>query len=195
MAVKIIFWSCLVAILGYFAYQELTVVTDSISLQTVIPAKRSDVFRVLLNPEFVPLKFQPLCVSISNITTSQEQDGPKTFQFIMQERISFLGFHQISKVITFQVNVTVIQENAEIHNSMNPVGGIIQVRHTWKMTDSKSNGGEDETLLEDHFEFTTRCLLARFVKRTALGVHTDMLKSIRKHFIETSKKHNDDTSA
>ena len=60
MAMKVIFWSCLVAVLGYFAYQELTVVTDSISVQMNIPARRADVFRLLLDPEFVPLKFQPL---------------------------------------------------------------------------------------------------------------------------------------
>ena len=127
-------------------------------------------------------------VSFSNITRSQEQDGPETVQFIMQEKISSL-------LITFQVNVTVIQENAEIHNRINPMGGIIQIRQTWKMTDSESNGSEDETLLEDHVEFTTRCLLARFAKWTALGAHTNMLEHIRQHFIETSKKHNDDTSA
>ena len=60
MAIKIIFWSCVVAVFGYFAYQELTFVTDSISVQEHIPAKRSDVFRLLLDPEFVPRKFQPL---------------------------------------------------------------------------------------------------------------------------------------
>ena len=60
MATKVIFWSCVVAVFAYFAYQELTVVTDSISVQVHLPAKRSDVFRLLLDPEFVPRKFQPL---------------------------------------------------------------------------------------------------------------------------------------
>ncbi|XP_078362886.1 uncharacterized protein LOC144647018 [Oculina patagonica] len=194
MAIKVIFWSCLVAALGYFAYQELTVVTDSISVKMHIPAKRSDVFRLLINPEFVPLKYQPLCVSVSNVTKSQEQDGPKTFQFIMKERVVLIGFFNISKMVAFLVNVTVIEENAIIRNRLNVMGGIVQVTQHWYMTDSKNNNG-DETLLEDHFEFTTARLLSRFTKKEASAAHATMMKNIRQHFIDSSQKRNDDMSA
>ena len=60
MAFKIIFCSCLVAAIAYLTYQELTVITDSYSLEIVVPAKRSDVFRLLLDPKFVLLKFHPM---------------------------------------------------------------------------------------------------------------------------------------
>jgi len=60
MALKIFFWSCLLAVLAYLTYQELTVVTDSYSMQIQIPAKRFGVFRVLVDPELFPLKIHPL---------------------------------------------------------------------------------------------------------------------------------------
>ena len=60
MAVRIIFGSCIVAVLSYLAYQELTFVTVEFSLKMDIPAKRSELFELLLdNPEFY-LKVHPL---------------------------------------------------------------------------------------------------------------------------------------
>lgn len=57
--VKIVLWSCLGAVLGYFAIQEFTVVTESFLIQKLIPAKRKDVFDLLINPDYI-LKFHPL---------------------------------------------------------------------------------------------------------------------------------------
>lgn len=122
MAFKIIFWSCLLAVLAYFTYQELTVVTDNFSIQIQIPAKRSDVFRVLLDPELSPLKTHPWCVRVSNITSSPEQDGSKTLQYINDERVPLLPLLNFSQVITFQVNMTVIEENAIVQNRVNIMG-------------------------------------------------------------------------
>ena len=51
--------SCVVAVLGYFLYQELKEVAVKISPTIFIPAKRSSVFEVLTNPENF-LKFHPL---------------------------------------------------------------------------------------------------------------------------------------
>lgn len=59
MAAKMLLGSCLVAVLGYLAYQELTFVTTEFSLKMLIPAKRSEVFQLLDNPEFY-LKVHPL---------------------------------------------------------------------------------------------------------------------------------------
>ena len=60
MAVRIIIGSCLVAVVSYLSYQELTFVTVEFSLKMDIPAKRSVLFELLLdNPEFY-LKVHPL---------------------------------------------------------------------------------------------------------------------------------------
>lgn len=60
MAVKVIFWSCLIAGLGYLAYQELKFATVELSLKVFVPAKRSDVFQMLMDkPEFY-LKVHPV---------------------------------------------------------------------------------------------------------------------------------------
>lgn len=59
MAFKVILWSCLVVAIAFLTYQELTVVTDSYSMKILIPAKRSDVFRVLLDPKLFPQKIHP----------------------------------------------------------------------------------------------------------------------------------------
>lgn len=60
-ATKIVFLSVLVAVLGFLAYKELQVVTLGFSLDPLyIPAKRSDVFRILMDdPEFW-VKIHPL---------------------------------------------------------------------------------------------------------------------------------------
>jgi len=193
MAFKIIFWSCLLAVLAYLTYQELTVVTDSYSMQIEIPAKRSDVFRVLADPELFPLKIHPLCVGVSNITRSPEQEGSKALQFINHDRIPLLPLLNISLKITFQVNLTVIEENAIIQNKANLIGGILQLKQHWYVADSK-NGSGDETLLKHHFEFTTARILSRFMKRMSLVGHNNMLKSIRQYFVETSQGPNDNIS-
>ena len=46
---KIVYWSSVVAVLGFLAYRELQVDTLGFSLEPIyIPAKRSDVFRMLV---------------------------------------------------------------------------------------------------------------------------------------------------
>ena len=124
-------------------------------------------------------------VGTNNVTRS-EQDGLKTIQYIMKERVVLIGFFNISKTITFQVNVTVMEENAVIRNRMDVMGKTFQVTQHWYLTDSKK-GNKDETLLKDHFEFTTVRLLSRFAKKEASAAHNTMLKSIRQHFIDITE--------
>ena len=87
--------------------------------------------------------------------------------------------------------MTVIEENAIIQNRVNLMGGTLQVRQRWYMylADSKIGSG-DETLLKDHFEFTTVRILSRVVKRMSPLPHNYMLKNIRKYF-EISQGRND----
>lgn len=60
-ATKIIVWSCLVAVLGFLAYRELQVVTLGFSFDPLyIPAKRSDVFRMLIDEPEIWVKIHPL---------------------------------------------------------------------------------------------------------------------------------------
>lgn len=101
----------------------------------------------------------------------------------MTERVLLLEFLNISKTISFPVNTTVIEENAVIRTRLALMGGIFIVTQHWYMSDS-TNGSRDETLLEDHFEFTTARILSRFVKTVASGAHNTMLKNIRQHFME-----------
>ena len=89
-------------------------------------------------------------------------------------------------MITFQVNLTVIEENAVIQNRVNLMGGILQLKQLWHVADSK-NGSGDETLLKHHYEFTTVRILSRFVKRKSVLAHNDMLKNVRQYFVETSQ--------
>ena len=91
--------------------------------------------------------------------------------------------------------MTVIEENAIIQNRVNFMGGILQIRQRWYLyvADSK-NGSGDETLLKDHFEFTTVCILSRVVKRMSPPPHNNTLKNIRQYFEETSQGHNDNSS-
>lgn len=96
-------------------------------------------------------------------------------------------------MITFQVNVTVIEENVVFQNKIHLIGGILQIRQHWYVADSK-NGNGDETLLEDHFEFTTARVLSRVVMRLSPPAHKDMLENIRQHFVETSKGPHDNIS-
>lgn len=73
------------------------------------------------------LKMNPFfyfSVRVSNITSSPEQDGSKTLQYINDERVPLLPLLNISQVITFQVNMTVIEENAIVQNRVNIMGGI-----------------------------------------------------------------------
>lgn len=140
-----------------------------------------------------PISSFHFSVSVSNITNSLEQHGSKAFQFTVQERIPVLPLFNISKTVTFQVNVTVIEENAVIQNRLNLMGGILQIRQHWYVADSK-NGSGDETLLEHHFEFTTARLLSRVVKRRATHAHNTMLKNIKQHFVETAQEPNDNIS-
>ncbi|KAL9981417.1 hypothetical protein ACROYT_G010120 [Oculina patagonica] len=170
---------------GYFAYQELTVVTDSFSVQVHIPAKRSDVFQLLLDPEV--FKYQPLCVSVTDIIRSREEDGRKTSLFTYTEKVPLLPYFNISMTVSCQVNSTVIEENAVIRNRMDVWSGLLQVTEHWHVTDSK-NGNGDETLLEDHWEFTTPRLFSRFIKKDAPPVHSTMMENIRQHFIEHRKR-------
>lgn len=133
-------------------------------------------------------------VGVSNITSSPEQDGSKALQFINHERIPLLPLLNISQVITFQVNMTVIEENAVIQNRVNNImAGILQVRQHWYLADSKTGSG-DETLLKDHFEFTTVRILSRVVKRMSLLPHNNTLTNIRQYFEETSQGRNDNIS-
>lgn len=81
------------------------------------------------------------------------------------------------------MNSTVIEENAVIRNRMDVWGGLLQVTEHWYVTDSK-NGSGDETLLEDHWEFTTPRLFSGFIKEGAGAAHTTMMQNIRQHFIE-----------
>lgn len=46
-----IFWPIFLTVLGYIAYQGLKVVTVGFVLQIIVPAKRSDVFRMLLDTD------------------------------------------------------------------------------------------------------------------------------------------------
>lgn len=59
MAVKVAFWACFAAFLVYYSYQELTVVTEIFAVKKFIPAKRTDVFDLLLNLQKL-WKFHPL---------------------------------------------------------------------------------------------------------------------------------------
>lgn len=60
-AAKTIFLSCLVAALGFLVYRELQIVTVGFSLDPLyIPAKRSDVFRMLLEEPEVWVNIHPL---------------------------------------------------------------------------------------------------------------------------------------
>lgn len=47
-----IFWPIFLAALGYFAYRGLKFVTMGFVLQIVVPGKRSDVFRMLLDTDY-----------------------------------------------------------------------------------------------------------------------------------------------
>lgn len=142
------------------------------------------------------LKMNPFfyfSVRVSNITSSPEQDGSKTLQYINDERVPLLPLLNISQVITFQVNMTVIEENAIVQNRVNIMGWILQVRQRWYLADSK-NGSGDETLLKDHFEFTTVRILSRVVKRMSPLPHNHTLKNIKKYFEETLQGRNDTIS-
>ena len=129
-------------------------------------------------------------VGVSNITRSPQQDGSKALQFIFHERLPLIPLLNISQVITFQVNLTVIEENAIIQNKGNLMGGILQLKQHWNVADSK-NGSGDETLLKHHFEFTTVHILSRVVKKMSLLAHNTMLKNIRQYFVETSQGSHD----
>ena len=94
---------------------------------------------------------------------------------------------------TFQVNLTVIEENVIIQNRVNLMGGVLQLKQHWNVADSK-NGRGDETLLKHHFEFTTIRILSRVVKRKAHLAHNNMLKNIRQYFVETAQGPHDNIS-
>lgn len=96
-------------------------------------------------------------------------------------------------MITFQVNLTVIEENAIIQNRVSLMSGILQLKQHWYVVDFK-NGSGDETLLEHHFEFTTARVLSRVVKRRSPHAHSNMLENIRKYFVDTSHGPNDNIS-
>ena len=59
-AVKLVLWSCLVAVLSYFAYRELQVHTFSYTVNVHIPAKRSDVYHMVFDNPEIGLKIHPL---------------------------------------------------------------------------------------------------------------------------------------
>lgn len=96
-------------------------------------------------------------------------------------------------MIAFQVNLTVIEENAIIQNRVSLMSGTLQLKQHWYVADSK-NGSRDETSLEHHFEFTTARVLSRVVKRRSPYAHNNMLKNIRQHFVDTSKGPHDNIS-
>ena len=58
------------------------------------------------------------------------------------------------------------------------MGGLLQTKQTWRMSDSE-NGSEDETVLEDHAEYTAPLVLAMLVKRKASAAHVVRNKDIR----------------
>ena len=60
-ATKIVLLSTLVAVLGFLAFMELQIVTVSFSFESLyIPAKRSDVFRTLMDDPELWVKAHPL---------------------------------------------------------------------------------------------------------------------------------------
>ena len=143
-----------------------------------------------------PFSFFYFSAGVSNINRSPEQNGSKVLQYIIDERIPLLPLLNISQLITFQVNMTVIEENAIIQNRVNFMGGILQIKQHWYLYVANSkNGSGDETLLKDHFEFTTVRILSRVVKRISPPPHNNMLKNIRKYFEETLQGHYDNISA
>lgn len=189
--VKIVLWSCLGAILGYFAIQEFTVVTESFLIQKLIPAKRKDVFDLLINPDYI-LKFHPLCVGITNVTTSHRRDGMKTVQFVVTEKTAIsLAFFEINQNITFPVNETVIEENAIIENRALLMGGYFTLKQRWKMADYTSGSGDKISSLEDHFQVTSFRILLRYSMKVAFGAHNTITENIIQHFLKESKESND----
>ena len=85
-------------------------------------------------------------IGISNITRSKDEQGRRIVQYDIEERVTLFGFYESSA--NFRVTATVIQENAVIQNTAKLMGGLLQTKQTWRLSDSE-NGGEEETLLED----------------------------------------------
>lgn len=186
--VKIVVWSCLVAVLGYFASQEFAMVTESFSIQKLIPAERKDVFDLLINPDYL-LKFHSLCVGITNVTTVHGRDGTKTVQYVFHEApVISLGFFETRQIIIFPVNLTVVEENAIIESRASLMGGYFKIKQMWKMADY-TNGNEKDviTSIEEHFEGTSFRILLRYSKKVAFGVHNNLVENMIQHFLKESK--------
>lgn len=74
-----------------------------------------------------------------------------------------------------------VKENAIIQNTANVMGGIIQVKQRYLLSDY-----ENGTLLEHYPSFTAPQILARVSKGVALAAHADLLHKIRQHFEDLS---------
>lgn len=124
-------------------------------------------------------------IGISNITRSKDEEGRRIVQYDIKERVTLFGIYE--STAKFRVTVTVIQENAVIQNTAKLMGGMLQTKQTWRMSDSEK-GTKDETLLEDPAEYTAPRILAMLVKRKAYAAHIERNNDIRRYVIETISK-------
>ena len=124
-------------------------------------------------------------IGISNITRSKDEQGRRIVQYDIEERVTLFGFYE--STANFRVTATVILENAVIQNTTKLMGGLLQTKQTWRLSDSE-NGGEEETLLEDQAEYTAPRILAMLVKKKAHAAHIERNNDIRRYVMETMTK-------
>lgn len=130
--------------------------------------------------QFVKLFWSPyFSTDIKNVIRSQDDVGRKTIQFDIQEKVALFGFYEI--LLSFPVTTKEVKENAIIQNTANVMGGIIQVKQRYLLSDY-----ENGTLLEHYPSFTAPQILARVSKGVALAAHADLLHKIRQHFEDLS---------
>jgi len=177
----LVLFSLLVAGLSYVVYRELQIDTRGFTINIHIPAKRADVFRKLFDePEFAK-KIHPLCTDVTNIITSQDENGQRIVQFEIHQKLVIFGFFERSG--SFHVTVKEIEENTATQLTASPMGGMLHINQGFRVTDAKDGG----TLLEDHAEYTAPRILTRFIRSVAHDAHTKITQNIKNYFLEVSQ--------